>query len=122
VGQSNACPSESLPSSGKVNELGFGNIRTKSFNSFPGGLSIEGQGEDGTVNGEARTGITSLPIPSAGMRPILRDCLAVVERERIGARNMTVRKERGIRREKKGLIYVLSLKSGWAKSTVPPRE
>jgi hypothetical protein len=35
-----------------------------------------------------RTGMTSLPIPSAGIKPILRDCLAEVAKVRKGARNM----------------------------------
>lgn len=34
--------------------------------------------------------MTSLPIPSAGMRPILRDFLAVDEKARTGALNMVV--------------------------------
>ena len=32
--------------------------------------------------------MTSLPIPSAGMRPILRDCLVAVEKDRRGILNI----------------------------------
>lgn len=37
--------------------------------------------------------MTSRPIPSAGMRPILRDCLATVAMVRMGALNAMI--ERG---------------------------
>jgi len=32
--------------------------------------------------------MTSFPIPSAGIRPILRDCLAAVEKDLIGSLNI----------------------------------
>ena len=32
--------------------------------------------------------MTSFPIPSAGMRPILRDCLAAVKKDLAGSLNM----------------------------------
>jgi hypothetical protein len=39
------------------------------------------------------TGMTSLPIPSAGMRPIFNEDLAVVESDLVAVRNILIRVE-----------------------------
>jgi hypothetical protein len=39
---------------------------------------------------EIITGMTSFPIPSAGIRPILKDCLPTVEKDLIGSLNIIV--------------------------------
>lgn len=40
------------------------------------------------------TGMTSLPIPSAGIRPILRDCLLTVDKDLIGSLNIIAEEKR----------------------------
>jgi hypothetical protein len=40
--------------------------------------------------------MTSFPIPSAGIRPILRDCLPTVEKDLIGSLNIIEEEKRGV--------------------------